>query len=151
MRTPQSELIRFPTLSTSRLSWKVCRAAFAEREVLKDPQIDVVVPRVHRAGPLGDLAAMLAQVVVLLDEGVERVPLLLRGDVRAAAGGAIGEHDLALVARDVDQVVAARAVAVHVAGVDERVAVAARAGEAVALGDLDEEADRRAQAAATTA
>src|SRR3990170_2073239 len=25
LRTPQSELIRFPTLSTSRLSWKVCR------------------------------------------------------------------------------------------------------------------------------
>ena len=49
----------------------------AEGEVLQDPQIDVAVPRIDRAEPLGDLAAVRAQVLVLLDEGVERGPLLV--------------------------------------------------------------------------
>src|SRR2546426_9732722 len=105
----------------------------AHREVLQNPQIDVAVPRVRLAEPLGDLPAVRAEVAVLGDEGVERVPLLLRRGVAAAAARAGIQLDLALAPRQVDQVIPALSVAVHVAGVEERIAVAPRAREAVPL------------------
>ena len=61
------------------------------------------------------------------------------GDV--AVGVAIGEMISLWTGRNVDQVVAPLAVAVHVTRVDERVPVAAGPGEAVPLGHLEEEAD----------
>ena len=73
LRTPQFELIRLPTFSTSRLSWNVCTRARDERDVLQHPQVDVAVPRIQRAESLGDLAAMLCSGSVLLDEGIEAV------------------------------------------------------------------------------
>src|SRR2546428_9367921 len=118
----------------------------AHREVLQNPEVDVAVPRVRLAEPLGVLPAVRAEVAVLGDEGVERVPLLLRRGVAAAAARAGIELDLALAPRNVDQVVPALAVAVHVAGVEERIAVAPRAREAVPLGDLHEHPDVRLEA-----
>src|SRR5256885_6485604 len=117
----------------------VARAAAADAELLQNPQVDVVVPGIELAEPVGDLAAVRVQVTVLGDKRVEGVPLLLRRLVRPArTGGARSELDLALVARDVDQVVPALAVAVHVARVDERITVASRATEAVPLACLHE-------------
>jgi hypothetical protein len=51
-------------------------ARACEPNVLEHAHIQVVVPRVHRSEPLGDFAAVLAQIVVLLDERVELRPLL---------------------------------------------------------------------------
>ena len=94
---------------------------------------------------------MLAQILVLLDERVEAGSTAPAREIVAPPRGVYGvEGDLALVARDVDEIVAAIAVAVHVTRVDERVAVAAGAGEPVALRDLDEHTDLRAESRPTT-
>ena len=65
-----------------------------EPDVLKNPQVDVAVPRVQRAEPLGDLAAMLAQIVVLLDERIE--PPLIAAPTRSAVRRERTEDDVAL-------------------------------------------------------
>ncbi len=119
--------------------------ALGEHEVLEDAQVQSLVPLAQQAHAIRDLAPILAEVLVLLDEGVELRPLLRRrdrGSVRKLAGIQV---DLALVPRDVDQVVAALAVAVHVARVDERVAVAAARGEHATFGRLEEQPEGRPQ------
>ena len=144
-RTPQSELMQVADVQQVEAQLEV--VLLAARRSAKSWRIRrsmLLYHGIDRAEALGDLAAVRAQILVLLDERVERGPLLVRRDVRAAVTVARWiELDLTLVARDVDQIVPALAVTVHVAGVDERVAVAAGAGEAVALGHLDEHADLR--------
>src|SRR5437879_8719942 len=89
---------------------------------------------------------MGAQIAVLVDESIQSVPLLLRRYDNATGEGVGQENDLALAARDIDEVVAPLAIAVHVGGIDERVTVAPVAREPVPLVDLQERAAARFEA-----
>src|SRR5688500_20024707 len=80
--------------------------AAVEVDVLKNPEVDVAVPRIHGAEPLRDLPAIRAQVVVLLDEAVQSRPLIRDGN-RLSSAHERSEQDFTLVARDVDEIVAA--------------------------------------------
>ena len=110
-------------------------------EFLQDPEVHVVVPRIRFAEAVRDLTAVGTQIAVLVDERVQLVPLLLRRHDSAAGKGVWRELYLALAPGDVDQVVAALAVAVDVTGVNERVTVASGASEAVPLARLQEHPD----------
>ena len=144
-RTPQSELIRLATLSRSTLSWKLCCCAPPKAKSWRIRRSMLLYQGLTSPKRSEISPAVRAQVLVLLDEGVQRGPLLVRRDVGAAVIDAGIELDLTLVTRDVDQIVPALAVPVHIPRVDEGVAVAAGAGEAAALGDLDEHTDRGPQ------
>ena len=124
-----------PHVQNVETQLEVVQGGGAEREVLKDPEIHVVVPRVHRPGPLGDLAPVGRRRYLSCSmKASSAAHCCCGGDVRpAAAWRSRGEEDLALVRRDVDQVVAARAVAVNIAGINEGVAVAAGARETISL------------------
>src|SRR5207248_2029554 len=97
----------------------VARATRPDTNLLQNSQVDVLVPRIELAEPVRDLTPMGAQVAVLADESIQPVPLLLRRYDNATREGVGQENNLALVAWDVDEIVPALAVAVHVAGIDE--------------------------------
>ena len=108
-------------------------------------QVHVVVPWVEKTKPFGNLAAVFAQVIILVDERVECCCLCCcRRSYDAIAICDVRKHDLVWIsgiARDVDQVVTSLSVSVDVARIDEGVAVAAGNNESVTFSGFEEQAE----------
>ena len=101
----------------------------AVEQVLGDAQIEAFYDRVEQREPLRVLTAVVLQVVVLLNVGLERRHLV--GDrERFAAGGERHEVHLRGVFRDVDEIVRRRVpigiLRERIAGVPVRVGVEER-------------------------
>src|SRR5687768_8341905 len=114
--------------------------ASRQRNVLKNSQVDVAVPRIHGSESLGNPSTVGAEVVILLDEGVQSRPLIGRRNSLASGGKRI-EQDIALVARNVDEIIPRLTVSVHVTRVNERVPIPSGTGESIPLGDLGEQSE----------
>ena len=107
LATPHLLFSRLPKLMKSSADLEaVALSADVAEEVLRDREVRLPEHRHHHAVALSVLAAVLAQILVLLDVGLERRGLL-GGRERARADGERREVHLGLVARDVDQVVGA--------------------------------------------